>query len=396
MFRFVRFVAGRKGKGKQLKRCILRQDFNEFCPDMFKKVLQNKGLFLLVVLCIAIKLFSLNEAWVERYYTFGFYPFISGLLRLLFGWIPFSIGDLLYLAASAFLIVKVIKFFRLLFQKQLKAYISWKKISKYLKLLLWIYLVFNFFWGLNYNRQGIAKQFSLNVQSYNAADLYQLTFVLQQRLNFYAAQVDSVKRLELNQNKFLFSEAVDAYQNAARQYSFLTYRHPSVKPSMLTLIGKYFGFTGYYNPFSGEAQVKTDVPVFAKPFIVCHEIGHQLGYAKENEANFAGFLSGKASGDIEFRYSAYYEMYGYALRELFFYDFGCVLELNKTIHPQVKKDNRTYRQYLFKTQNIVEPLVSNLYDSYLKLNRQPKGTKTYNEVVAWLIAYMKKYGKEAI
>src|SRR5579875_1215984 len=171
---------------------------------MLKKVLQNKGLFLLVLICIAIKLFSLNEAWVERYYTFGFYPVISGLLRLLFGWIPFSIGDLLYLAASFLLIIKVIKFLRLLFQKRLKEYMNWKKISKYLKLLLWIYLVFNLFWGLNYNRQGIAKQFSLNVQPYNAADLYQLTFVLQQRLNFYAAQVDSVKRLQLNQNQFLF------------------------------------------------------------------------------------------------------------------------------------------------------------------------------------------------
>ena len=33
---------------------------------------------------------------------------------------------------------------------------------------------------------------------------------------------------------------------------------------------------------------------------------------------------------------------------------------------------------------------------YLKLNNQPKGKMTYNAVVAWLIAYQKKYGDDAI
>jgi hypothetical protein len=36
------------------------------------------------------------------------------------------------------------------------------------------------------------------------------------------------------------------------------------------------------------------------------------------------------------------------------------------------------------------------YDGFLKMNNQPKGKETYNEVVAWLIAYMKRYGEEAI
>jgi hypothetical protein len=49
-----------------------------------------------------------------------------------------------------------------------------------------------------------------------------------------------------------------------------------------------------------------------------------------------------------------------------------------------------------KSENAVEPYISKFYDQFLKLNRQPKGTRTYNEVVAWLIAYQKKYGVEAI
>ncbi|HTM91322.1 MAG TPA: DUF3810 domain-containing protein [Flavisolibacter sp.] len=333
---------------------------------------------------------------MEKYYTFGFYPVVSKILRAILGWIPFSFGDLLYLAAFILFVLKAWKFIRLLAKRQVKEYLSWILFRKYLKLVLWIYIVFNLFWGLNYDRQGIAKQFGLNVQHYTPGDLYELTSALQQRLNFYATKVDSLKRLSLSKNQILFKEGIAAYENASKQYSFLTYDHPSIKPSMLTYLGRYFGFTGYYNPFTGEAQLKTDVPVFTKPFIVCHEIGHQLGYAKENEANFSSYLAGRVSDNIEFRYSVYYDMYGYAMNDLFVYNPSCFVELKESEHPQVKKDNRAYRDYILRSRNAVEPVMSLAYDRYLKMNNQPRGKEAYNEVVGWLMAYMKKYGEKAL
>jgi hypothetical protein len=249
---------------------------------------------------------------------------------------------------------------------------------------------------LNYNRQGIAHQLGLNVQAYTAKDLYDLASALQQQLNTYAVQVDSVKRLSLNNNKTLFNEGIAVYKGISGQYPFLTYKQTSLKPSLFTDIGQFFGFTGYYNPFSGEAQIKTSVPVFVKPFILCHEMAHQLGYAKENEANMVAFLSGRVSDNVEFRYSAYWDAYTYAVRELRRYDTTAFKELRKTVHPQFRKDYKTYLEYLYKSRNVVEPLMSEFYDSYLKMNNQPKGRATYNEVVAWLVAYMKKYGKAGL
>lgn len=363
---------------------------------MFKSLLRDRLLVSLAVVSILIKIFSLDPAWVERYYTFGFYPVISRALRATLGWIPFSIGDIIYVAAFVYFVFKAWKLIRLLAKRQVKEFLSWILIRKYLKLILGVYIIFNIFWGLNYDRQGIAHQFGLNVQQYTPADLYELTAALQQKLNFYAERVDSLKRLPLNNNSTLFKEGIAAYRNAEKQYSFLNYRQPSIKASLLTYVGNYFGFTGYYNPFTGEAQLKTDVPVFTKPFIVCHEMGHQLGYAKENEANFSSFLAGRVSDNVEFRYSAYYDMYGYAMSDLFIYNFPCFIDLKKLEYPQVKKDNKTYRQYLLKSKNAVEPVMSLAYDRYLKMNNQPHGKETYNEVVAWLIAYMKKYGKDAL
>ncbi|MGZ3951688.1 MAG: DUF3810 family protein, partial [Flavisolibacter sp.] len=74
---------------------------------MFKSVLRDRLLVSLVVVTILIKIFSLNPARVERYYTFGFYPIISKALRSLFGWLPFSFGDLVYFVAFGWLAWKV-------------------------------------------------------------------------------------------------------------------------------------------------------------------------------------------------------------------------------------------------------------------------------------------------
>ena len=150
---------------------------------MLKSLLRDRLLLILLILAILLKLCSLREDWVERYYTYGFYPFLSTLMRFLLGWIPISIGDIVYIAAFLFLVVKAWKLLRLLAKRKVKEYLSWVLFRKYLRLMLWIYIVFNISWGLNYDRRGIADQLQLQVQPYSKEDLFHLTGVLEQRLN---------------------------------------------------------------------------------------------------------------------------------------------------------------------------------------------------------------------
>jgi len=383
--------------GNGLKTSSFTKDFNEIgIRNMLQRLFKDRLLIVLVVLVVIIRIFSLNEAWVESCYTYGFYPVISKVLRFITGWIPFSIGDLLYVAAFIWLLTKVWKVIALARRKELKSYLSWQLFSKYLKLILLVYCIFNLFWGLNYYRQGIATQLGLDVKPYGKTELVELTCILQQQLNRYADQIDSIERDKLNNNRLLFNRADSVYRQTVNSYSFLSYPPPSQKPSMFSSIGHYFGFTGYYNPFTGEAQLKTTVPVFLKPFIICHEMGHQLGYAKENEANFISYLSCKSSTDVDFKYSVYFDLYRYALNNLVSIDPWQALAISKGVHQRVKTDMRTLRAYFQRTKNPVEPLMNKAYDQYLKMNNQPKGFQTYNEVVAWLIAYQKKFGSEAI
>lgn len=363
---------------------------------MFKFALTDRKFIFLLGFALSLKLFSLKESWVEQYYTYGLYPFISKSLRVLTGWITFSIGDLAYAGAGLYLMIVLFKALRLAFAKKVKTVLDWNLFFRIIKIALSIYIVFNAFWGLNYNRQGIAYQLGLNVESYTEEDLGQILAILQQRLCYYGERTDSIERIRLKEQEKLFEEGVKTYASIRNAMPFLSYDYPSLKASLYSPLGHYFGFTGYYNPFTSEAQLKTSIPVFLKPFVVCHEIGHQVGYAKENEANFVSFLACRQSENIEFRYSAYFEMYLYSLRELMRKDRRGGALLFMTAHPQVQKDYASFMAYLQRTDNKIEPYISQFYDRYLKLNNQPKGKATYNEVVAWLITYMKKYGAEAI
>src|SRR5687768_7922967 len=67
-------------------------------------------LIVLIVVAIAIKIFSLFPATVESVYSNGAYPVIAAIQRFLLGWIPFSVGDILYGFAAVYLTTKTVQF----------------------------------------------------------------------------------------------------------------------------------------------------------------------------------------------------------------------------------------------------------------------------------------------
>lgn len=350
--------------------------------------------FIPLILAICVKIFSIFPSAVERYYSTGIYPVISILPRLLFGWIPFSVGDILYAAVLVYLILSLVRFFTRAFQRELHRQYLLLCLKRCISITLWVYLAFNVFWGLNYDRQPIAKQQHLEIKPYSKQDLQQLVGLLVSRLN----EIDSSSRQarkNLTSNDSIFRYSVAAYKTAAGTHPSLSYRIPSVKFSFYGYLADYMGFSGYYNPFTCEAQVNTTIPRFVQPFTTCHEIGHQLGYAKEEEANFCGFLATKSSSDPAFRYSVYVDLYLYAASALYQLDSTAFIPYRESIHPDVRQDLRELKEFYRKYQNPLEPIIHRIYGKYLKANRQPQGINSYDEVVGLAIAYYRKNGPAA-
>ena len=127
------------------------------------------------------------------------------------------------------------------------------------------------------------------------------------------------------------------------------------------------------------------------PYVACHEIAHQLGYAIEDEANFVGYLACSRSSNLYFQYSVYLDLYKYAAMELLMMN---IEEKNGwQLDSLVRKDLRDIRNFFNKQSNDISPVMSQIYGQYLKANQQDRGLESYNDVVGLLIAYKKKFGK---
>lgn len=356
---------------------------------------------ILSALAVGIFIFSLFPAQVEWLYSIGVYPAIATTQRMIFRWIPFSVGDLLYIAIAIRLLVQFVKWIIRIVRKQFsREDLKWA-VFRLVNDVLWIYVIFKLIWGLNYNRLGIEHQLGIARATYTKDEVTALTNQLIDKMNECRRQI---KDTALPQPALdtIYREAYRAYQNVSYQFDFINYTNRAVKGSLYSGLGDYMGFSGYYNPFTGEAQLRTDIPRLLVPYIACHEMAHQLGYASESEANFVGYLAAAASTDVYMRYSVYNDLFSYAQGEqIFMYGkgndfkaFENVIQYNRThLDSLVKKDRREVREFFRKRKNRISPAISGLYDQYLKMNKQTKGIESYNEVIGWLIAYQKKYGK---
>ena len=347
---------------------------------------------LLSAVIVLIKLASYQATFIESSYSLGFYHWFSAVMRTFLGWLPVSFGDILYGVVGAFLIFKLVRFTSLLFRNRKKIHFyNTKQWLKVLNAILLVYVVFNIFWGLNYNRQGVTKQLELSILPYSTGELSALNYLLVQKVNENKTAIPAGAAPLTNSQ--LFKKTVESYQSATVNYPFLAHKNVSLKSSLWGWLGNYAGFNGYYNPFTGEAQVNTTVPHFLQPFIACHEVAHQLGYAKEMEANFVGYLAASSSEEPLFRYSSYLDLFLYANRNLYFVDSVKAISYRKKLSAPVLADLKVRAKFSQAHQSFLEPIVAWGYGYFLLSNEQPQGMLSYDEVTGFLIAFYKKYNK---
>lgn len=352
-------------------------------------------LFFLLLTCLAVHLYSRNETRVENDYSNGFFPGFAAVLRGIFGKIPISIGDILYGLAVAWLLWKAGKWlWRLIKRNKTKPEPQnpWLiTAGKILLIASIIYIIFNVFWGINYNRKGIGWQLGLKMGEYSKEELVEMNRLLVQKININKEALIKKNR-SYPSNREMFGMVTEAYKKAARQYPFLDCSPPSLKSSMWGWLGNYTGFTGYYNPFTGEAQVNISIPKFLQPFVACHEVAHQVGYAKEMEANFVGYLAAAHSGNELLQYSVYLDLFVYANRNLFYTDSVAAKDCRKGLLPQVHDDLKAWLKFSREHESFIEPVIRWVYGMYLRGNRQPSGIASYDEVTGFIIAYYRKFG----
>lgn len=358
----------------------------------YGKIIRLSLFFMLLVLAVGIFISSGYHQWIETNYSTGFFPKLASVLRLALGQLSFSLGDILYSIAGIYILVELFLFVKRFFNRK----IGWKEklvpLQKAGLAVLFLYVYFYLFWGLNYYRLGIEHQLNLRNDTFVKADLIAINQELLQKVN-ETKTICLQKKDTFMAPERMFRSAAASYKSLEKDFPFIHYRHLSMKPSFFGKVGNYVGFQGYYNPFTGEGQVNMRIPNFLQPYVTTHEMAHQLGYASESEANFVGFLAATRSADTLMQYSSYLDMFLYAYSNLRSVDSVAAKEVGKELHPAAKRDIQTFREFILNHRTFIQDITDSFYDFYLRQNRQAKGIGSYREVTGWLISYRKKQGK---
>ncbi|MBT8323431.1 MAG: DUF3810 domain-containing protein [Eudoraea sp.] len=335
---------------------------------------------------ILVRILALFPQWVEAYYSQGIYPQISRFFRTLFGWIPFSAGDLLYAALIILAVSYLYREWNMLRRKPLVL------LRDLLMVLAVAHLTFYLSWGMNYYREPLHKSLGLS-DKYSQEALESVTEQLMATTNALQLRITGQDSLSVTYpmtKAEIFQKTLRGYELLQGDYPSLKYSQPSLKKSLFSTGLSYMGYGGYLNPFTHEAQVNGKIPKFRYPVVSGHEIGHQLGYSAENEVNFIGYLATLYNEDIYFRYSASAYALGYCLRELRLKDQVAYKRIYAQLHPGVKQNYEEVNAFWKKYENPMEPVFKSIFNTFLKANRQKQGIRSYGLVVSLLVNYHEK------
>ncbi|MEY8848882.1 DUF3810 domain-containing protein [Psychroserpens sp. XS_ASV72] len=332
-----------------------------------------------------LKLLALYPSFVESVYSHGLYIYISKLMRYTFGWIPFSVGDLLYTLLSIY----VIRWVFLNRKRIIKDTKKW-----FLDVLSAVsigYFAFHLLWAFNYYRLPLHESLSLD-KDYSTQELIELTEKLTTKVNKIHLEItnnDSVMVIMPYSKAELLKMVPEGYDQLSEEFPYLAYQPRSIKTSIYSLPLTYMGFSGYLNPFTNEAQVDGLIPSYKFPTTGSHEVAHQLGYAAENEANFIGSMAAMHHPSIYFKYSGHAFALRHCLGELYRRDPKTYEMLLSNVHIGVLKNYQEVRLFWDGYQNILEPVFKTTYNNFLKANNQSAGMESYSYVVALLVNYYK-------
>ncbi|SDR67010.1 DUF3810 domain-containing protein [Christiangramia echinicola] len=349
--------------------------------------MKRKSVLLLAILfpvqIIGINILSRFPVFVEEYYSHGLYPIISKVMRYSLGFVPFSLGDLLY----GILIFLAISWFVRRVSQRFRQPKVW--IPDTLATLSIIYFCFHLFWGFNYYRLPLHKNLEIE-NDYTTEKLISLTETLIKKSNEIHLELTDNDSLKVEYDftkKELFQITLEGYDHIKKDYPELAYNGEALKRSIYSLPLTYMGFNGYLNPFTNEAQVNTIILPYKIPTTASHEVGHQLGFAKENEANFIACLVTMNHPNKHFRYSGYTYALSYCLSELYRRDRPKAEALIEDLNHGIIANYREVDEFWLKHQNPFEPIFKATYNRYLIANNQSDGMKSYSYVVALLVNY---------
>ena len=276
---------------------------------------------------------------------------------------------------------------------------TWRSSAVFLGMLLAVaaglFSMFVLNFAAGYRTTTLDKKLEMERAEVSAQELYDTAEILVEAINRETANVSFYENgfsLMPYSVSELNDKLNDAYDSFSDNHSFIHHADSSFKPVLISELMSYTHITGVYSFFTGEANINVHFPDYSIPFTAAHEMAHQRGIAREDEANFVAFLVCTESDDAYIRYSAYLNLYEYvavALRqadgELY---YKSLAHLNREVNSELDAYSQFYDRYRNSTASKVSSTVNN---AFLQ-SQGTAGTRSYGLVVDLAVAYYKENG----
>jgi len=314
---------------------------------------------------------------IQRFYTERLFVWITTMIGKVSGLFDFAIGEIVYIIIIILLVINILKYF-ILNKYSVNEWLFWGLMFLDLGIVLSKqYFVFMMLWGLNYYKPDPSEAFHLKVnKEYTIAEVDSLSLDLIQEMNQIRAKISDSEIAAYRFNPYFYTE----------------------KKALFPSLGDKIGYLAFYQPITGEAIIRDDIPQLLKPFTLLHERAHQEGYASETEANFIAFVKCDTLCSSLFKYSMQLQLFSYAQNATLWLvakkgDYKLwkqIAERNKQlVSPKVLEDRKLIRAFFAKRQDARIPGTDKLYDQFLQWNNQAKGLESYDDVIRWVLAYQK-------
>ena len=204
--------------------------------------------------------------------------------------IPFSIAELMVICLPLILILLVSFAIRNYSDSGRSVLIFGGTL---LSVVMLFYVLFFFMHGVGYNTQTIDKKLGLEKDTVSTQELYDTTLLLADEVNKAAEDISFRKRnfSYMPYGYVVLSDKLNSdFAKFSAKNDFIPKLRNQLKPVMLSPLMSYTHVTGIYSYFTGETNINTDFPDYTIPFTAAHEMAHQRGIAREDEANFIAFL----------------------------------------------------------------------------------------------------------
>ncbi len=365
-----------------------------------KNIFRYKRIYLLILIPVSLALILLarqSSFFSEQIYAKHIYRWISQILSSITGLFPFSVAELLILLLPLVILVLLLRFvLRMILDKKDRGEQLVRGILNLFCSVSIILFLFTILAGLNYYRYPFTTYANLEVTDSSVMELYALTENLMLKANELRNQVvvtehTGVFQLSVNDRK-LAKLTKEAFELLSEDYPVLGGAYGAPKPILISKLMSQTEITGIFFPFTMEANVNVDVPDYSIPVTMLHELAHLRGFMREDEANFIAYLAGMKSKHIDLQYSSTMLALVIAGNALYDQSPELYFEIRDRYSDGVVKDLRDNSEYWLQYKDTVVSTVSNkINDTYLKINDQTDGVKSYGRMLDLLLA---KYRSE--